>query len=694
MVHRQLPPETNAFVGRAAECEELLRALAEHRLVTVAGPGGVGKTRLARRAGALVDEKAHRDGVRWADLGHLQGDRLLVATVSDAVDLSHHTPRMPADTLCAWLARQETLLVLDSCEHLVAPCAALVADLLTACPGLTVLVTSRQPLGLPGEHVLDLAPLPPGGPDAAELFRRRTGTALGTALPDTAAAAVGAVCRRLEGIPLAIELAAAQVPRFGVDGVRDRLAARFEVLESDDPARPLRHRTLRTAVGWSHELCEPAERLLWARLSVFRGPFDAGAAAEVCSGGPLDTAAVPAVLAGLVAKSVLRGEGVRLRMLDTVREYGAMWLDELGERHAVADRHAARCLRLARRAHAQWLGPSQAEWYARIAAAHTDLCTALDHLLATDPERALELAGTVGFFWACCGHLPETRHFVETALARSPGPGPHRARALWALGVALTLQGEYGPARLRSEECTRAARLAGDREDRLDAAYLAGLLALLTGEPETARREVDAAVEAAGTAGDAAAGTAGDAAPGGDAGADTGALVRCLLVRVFALTASGRLDEAREEATGLRERCAALGESWTRAYLNYQLALITLLTGDPGAAARHARSMLIGKRGLGDGFGVALGLDVLAAALAAMGEGRHAALVSGTSETYWLAAGHPQRGTPELAPLREECERRARTEAGDDAYDAAFAEGAAGVPSAGLAAALRMASAV
>ncbi|MEW2552090.1 regulator [Streptomyces zhihengii] len=683
MVHRQLPPESNEFVGRRAESEELVRALADHRLVTVAGPGGVGKTRLALRAASLVDEKAHRDGVRWADLGFLQGDRLLVATVSDAVNLSHHTPRMPADTLCAWLAPQETLLVLDSCEHLVGPCADLVADLLTACPGLTVLVTSRQPLGLPGEQVLELDPLPAGGPDAAELFRRRTEQALGGPLPDTAAAAVDDICRRLEGIPLAIELAAAQVPRLGIDGVRDRIATRFDVLESDDPARPRRHRALRTAVGWSHELCEPAERLLWARLSVFRGPFDAGAAAEVCADGPLDAASVPAVLTALAAKSVVRREGPRLRMLDTVREYGSMWLDALGERHTVADRHAARCLRLVRRAHAQWLGPSQADWYGRIAAVHTDLCTALEHLLEADPEGALELAGTVGFFWACCGHLPEARHFVESALARCPGTGPHHARALWALGVALTLQGEYGPARERSAECTRAARRWGDAEDRLDAAYLSGLLGLLTGSPEAAYREVGAALD-----------EAGDRPWGEDGSGASGARARCLLVRVFALTASGRLTEAGDAARDLRARCGDLGESWTRAYVNYQLALIMLLTGDPGAAARHARSMLIGKRGLGDGFGVALGLDVLAAALAALGEGERAALVSGTSETYWRAAGHPQRGTPELAPLRLECERRAREAAGDAAYEAAFAEGAAGAPEDGLEAALRMASAM
>ncbi|MEU1280819.1 NB-ARC domain-containing protein [Streptomyces sp. NPDC005805] len=665
-----LPREAGGFMGRSAELGALARMTGDSRLVTVTGPGGVGKTRLALRAAALAARTGdHPDGVWWADLSGLQGDRLLVATVSDAVDLHDHTPRMPVDALCEWLAGKRLLLVLDSCEHLVAPCADLVTGLLTAAPGLTVLVTGRQPLQVPAESVLELGPLPADGPDARALLVRRAGRRPGG---PGEAHAVTELCRRLEGIPLALELAAAQVPQYGYTGVLERLDSLFDVLEGPEGTRPRRHRTLRTAVGWSHELCEPLERLLWARLAVFRGSFDADTATEVCAGGPLEPPAVAKTLAGLVAKSVVvRDDDGRHRMLDTIREYGLGWLGALGEEDAVTGRLAELCLRTVRQAGAEWHGVRQRHWYERIAASHTDLCTAWEHLQATDPPRALELAGGVGFFWACCGHLHEARGCLEHSLARTGASGPHRVRALWALGVALTLQGEYGLARARGAECAEEARRHADAEGTLDAAYLAGLIALLEGDPDAAH---DLAVRALRAAPPRAAGS--------------GAALRCRLVKLFARTGAGRFDEARAQAKALRRECVAAGEYWTRSYVHYQLALICLLTGEPEEAAGHARAMLAGKRGLGDSFGVALGLDLLAAALAAVGDGEGAAHVSGTGEAYWRSTGHPQRGMPELGGMRTACERAAREAAGDDAYDRAFWHGVSGVPAEGLARAL------
>ncbi|WP_455362114.1 ATP-binding protein [Streptomyces sp. SYSU K21746] len=670
-----LPPETSSFVGRRAELATVERAMTSHRLVTLTGTGGVGKTRLALRVASRTADR-FPDGTWWADLSALDGDRLLVTVVADAVDLSDHTPR-PIEALSDWLAPRRLLLVLDSCEHLAHACGQLVAELLTAAPGLTVLATSRQPLQLPAEHVYEVEPLRADGPDALELFSRRMTDAQHSPAGASGVepnGAVAEICRRLEGIPLALELAAAQVHQYGVEGVRAQLDSRFDVLARSEDVWPRRHRTLRTAVGWSHELCEPLERLLWARLTVFRAGFDPASASEVCSGGPLTEAAVPGLLNSLVAKSVVRRDGRRYRMLDTIREYGAAWLQALGEHDAVSDRHAELCLRLARQAEAGWLSADQARWYGRIQDAHTELCTALDHLLTARPGQALELAGTTGFFWACCGHLHEARGYLEHALARSQDPGPHRVRALWALGVALTLQGEYDAAQRLSERCVQAARREGSADDTLDAAYLTGLIALLTGRPQTAHRTVDALLHTQ---------------PGTSPAASAPRL-RCHLVKVFALTGMGRLTEAREEAHALRRLCVALGERWTRAYLDYQLAVIALLQADPERAVEHARAMLVGKRGLGDSFGLALGLDVLAAGLAAQGEGERAAHVFGTSEAFWRSTGHPQRGTPELRPVREECERAARATAGDQAYEDAFRRGASGAPQAELSAVLAL----
>ncbi|MEU5401576.1 regulator [Streptomyces sp. NPDC005963] len=700
-----LPEESTSFVGRNRELARLERALAHHRLTTLVGSGGVGKSRLALRA-ARQAVGLFPHGVAWAELAPLHGDRLLLATVSDACDLSDHTPRMPVDALCEWLGAKRLLLVLDSCEHLLASSRVLLGDLLTAAPELTVLTTSRRPLDMANEHVIELVPLSPEGPDAIELFHQRMVTAtvpepgkgitVGGAPPrsddeggpsdrtDTGpygsthragptpdGSTVARICRRLEGIPLALELAAAQAARTSVEDISERLTSRFDVLKAEESARvrPERHRTMRTTIGWSHELCSPRERMLWARLTVFRGDFDEESVRAVCTGGPVDVGEVGLLLDGLVAASVVtvirgpRGGGLRYRMLDTIREYGASWLRALGEEAATAQRHADHFLSVADEAHERWLGPEQAHWYRTLGEVHTDLVTAVDHFLIHSPARAVRLAGRVGFFWSCCGHLHEARDYLEQALAVHQVPGPDRTQGLWALGFAATLQGDYATARRVSDACTTAARLDAARgygfEGVLAAAYIGGLIALLTGRPLTA---------------DVLAGHALDTAGGEPF--DSPNSLRCHLVQVFALTGLGELAQAREKAVALRRGCVDRGESWTLAYLDYQLSLIALFSGDPLGAAEHARAMLAGKQGIGDSFGIALGLDLLAAALAAGGDGERAGLVYGTGQAFWSTVGHPQRGTPELRAVRDECEQAARAHAGDSTYVAAFHRGA------------------
>ncbi|MFI6289174.1 ATP-binding protein [Streptomyces sp. NPDC051018] len=765
--------ESTSFVGRDWELFRLDRALGKHRLISLVGSGGVGKSRLALRAARRAAER-YPDGVAWVELSPLEGDRLLLTTVSEACALADHTSRMPVDALCEWLAEKRLLLVLDSCEHLVAACRTLIGDLLTTAPGLTVLTTSREPLGLSDERLIEVEPMPVHGPDGLELFTQRlasarrtvdgaaakdsadpdapdqegldpaapgrggecgsgtdrsrdvgspdrdgngdtdpapgtgggTGTADvrtdtrtppngGPAGPDTGApgaegapgsggdksqriaAASAWICRRLEGIPLALELAAAQAARTGVEEVAARLGSRFDLLEAaeDGDVQPERHRTMRTTIGWSHELCAPLERLLWARLTVFRGDFDEASARAVCAGGPLEAERIGPLLERLVSVSVLRvvraDDGVRFRMLDTIREYGRLWLCALEEETTVARRHAAHHLRFALRAESEWLGPGQARWYRRIGAAHTELCAALDHFLTDSPRHALRLAGLLGFFWSCCGHLHEARDYLERTLAAHTGPGPDRTRALWALGITLTLQGEYEKAQRVSDACTRSACHDDTAESELSAAYLSGLIALLTGRPLDADRAAAQALNAA----------------GGLPFASSSRL-RCHLVRVFALTALGRLPEAREHALRLRHGCVTRGESWTRAYLDYQLSLIALFAGEPRVAAEYARAMLACKRGLGDSFGIALGLDVLAAAIAAGGDGERAGQVYGTGQAFWSTVGHPQRGTPELRAVREACERAARAGVGDAVYERAYREGTAADLDTGLRAAL------
>lgn len=681
-----IPAETTSFVGREQELASLRAALGRHRLVTLTGAGGVGKSRLAQRAAAGLGHAAAArehaayggtgaaggtgapdvpDGVWWADLSTLDGPDLLLATVSDAVDLADHSPRMRVEVLGEWLADKRLLLVLDSCEHLVGECADLLAALFAAAPGLTVLATSRRPLAFPGEKLMEVLPLAPGGPQALALFQERVagGAGRGRLSEPGAAEAAASVCRRLEGVPLAIELAAAQVGPASVAEVDRRLGAPLDVLSRPGFVWPRRHQALRTAIGWSHELCTPVERLLWARLSVFRGDFDLDAARAVAAGGALREADVRPALEGLVDQCVVgrtaTGGAERYGMLDTIREYGRSWLAELGEEDAAARRHADHHRSLVRRAEAGWSGSGQLAGYRAIEQVHADLCAALDHLLVHDPAAAAELAGGLVYYWACCGHLKQARTYLERTLRAHASPDRSRTRALIGLGATLTLQGEYEAAAGIDAE-VRAAGAAGDPQEQTAVACLTGLLAMLTGRPADALRTVRQAM--------------GAAEPGPGLGSPD--QLRCTLIEVLSLTALGHFDEGRTRALELRERCAGSGEIWTRTYLDYQLSVVALLSARPDEAAEYARTMLAGKRQLGDAFGVALGLDLLAAALAADGRAEQAAFVYGAGGAYWRRVGHPQRGAPELRPIRRQCEQSARAALGDAAYSAAFADGA------------------
>ncbi|MFI1189851.1 ATP-binding protein [Streptomyces californicus] len=668
-----LPVVTTSFVGRDTELVRVERALRDHRLVTLTGSGGVGKSRLALRTAEHARGR-YEHGVWWADLSHLHDEELLATTVCDGVGLLDHSHRRPVAALADWLSDRTLLLVLDCCDRIVGPCAQLVAELLAAAPGLTVLATSREPLGADDELCVEVPPLSAGedGDDAVRLFRERAAAvAPGLALDDPGnATAAAEICRRLDGIPLAVELACAQLRGSSPQEITARLTSRMENL-TDDTVWPRRHRALRTTIGWSHELCAPLERLLWARLSVFRGVVLAPDAEAVCAGGPLEAEAVAPALERLADQSVLRRTGDGYRMLDTLREYGAMWLTELGEDALISDRHARHFAHVAVQAYAGWLGPSQVLWYHRIADTHADLCAALDHLLAEDPEMAMEMAGCAGLFWSCCGHLHQARSYLERVLALPLSTGPHRTRALWALGITLTLQGDHESARRVGEECRVAAEGDGDPETVLLATHSVSFTYLMMGRPLAAYTVSDRALLDH---------------PGDPA--DAPSQLRCRVIRLFALSALGRLDEAYEEAIRLQRISLRFGEHWARAYADHQLALIHLLQGRPRHAESHARAMLASKHELHDSLGIALGLDLLAGAIAAQGNGVAAARASGTGHTFWRMIGHPHRGTPELGAIREQWELRARQAAGDSAYELAYRRASSDDAERGLAHAL------
>ncbi|MEV1019097.1 hypothetical protein [Streptomyces sp. NPDC050264] len=668
------PPETTSFIGRGQELALLDGALTRHRLITLTGVGGVGKSRLAARA-ACHAAPLFGDGARLVPLSPLREPSLLGHVILEELRLVDQSDRPPEELIAEWLAPRDLLLVLDTCEHLIPECARLTSWLLDAAPGLRILATSREPLGTPGEWLMEVEPLPvaagaaagPAGGDAVALFADRAtaavdGFLLGRAERESAVT----VCRRLDGIPLAIELAAAQLPELTLRQLGERLLHRFDTLVApDDPSAPAapRHRTLRTTIGWSHELCAPLERLLWARLSVFAAGFDLAGALAVTAGGPLSADAVPVLLDKLVAKSLVRPvpgttTPTRYRLLDTVREYGAHWLHELGEETAVRRAHLERYRDLVVRADREWLTDRQPAWGACITAEHANIRSALDFALR-DGQRhiALEMTGALWFFWFACGFVREGRHYLERSLADGPEPGPGYAKALWVHGVVTMVQGSLEVALRCSAEFRALAEASADPTACTAAKYLEGSILSLQGRHERAVTVLDAAASEP------------------RRGAFEAAYLLTRLARAFSRVHVGELDLGKAIAHGVSVELAARGECWGRAFGDYLQALAEFGLGNWAEAAGHARASLRGKAELHDTLGVALAADVLAAAAVADGQGERGARLLGAAQRLWLAFGRPQMGNPQLVAVREDAERRSRQALGEAAYTKAYEGG-------------------
>jgi predicted ATPase len=670
-----LPAETTSLVGRHSDVENVMRALRLSRLVTLTGVGGVGKSRLALRAAAGLREE-FPDGAWWVQLSPLSEPTLLGQAISEALGLADQTVRPATEVLADYLAGRELLLTLDTCEHLAEEAAVIAAALLRAAPGLRILATSRRLLDAPGEHVVMVDPLPVPGPgaagsgrdDAVALFAERAASVSpGFKISPQNETAVVALCRQLDGLPLAIELAAARLPETSPDQIVERLGGRFALLAdaAPTPAAPApvaRHQTLRAAIGWSHELCEPLERLAWARLSVFAGGFGVAAAEQVCADSWLPDAEVLPLLMGLVDKSIVTrvdSPNTPYRMLDTIRAYGADWLRDLGEELVFRRRHRDCYLALARHGSAGWLGPGQFAWYDRMTAAHGNLRAALDFCLAEpDGHTALDLAGSLWFFWYACGHAKEGRHYLERALAQDQSPCPERTRALWACSLVAATQGDGRAAAVRAAEGAEAADRQGDADSAALARAAGAAATLLLGDPVAAAAKAGRVL----------------ATRGHDGGLDFATLVaQSALAHVRTL--NGQFEDAIALLDAMRSACDEHGELWMRSLSDWFRARAELLHGRLHAAQTYGRAALTVKHRLHDSQGVALAVDLLAATACDGGQGERAARLLGLGQQVWSSHGLPQIGLAELVAARQACEEGARGAIGDHAYDEAFRAG-------------------
>ncbi|MEV0602581.1 hypothetical protein AB0I82_25250 [Streptomyces sp. NPDC050315] len=672
-------PRTGTVDRRAevAEVERLFDGASGERptrLVTLTGVGGVGKTRVAVDAAARLQPR-FRDGAWFVELSPLRQGDLLPLTLAEVLPLADPTTRPMIDVVAEYLAERELLLVLDTCEHLTDACALVAETLLKAAPGLRVLATSRRTLGVMSERVLTVEPLPvPEADDASAdtadavllLTLRATEAVPGFTVPDADRAELVRLCRRLDGLPLAIELAAARLRELPVRELTARLDDRFAVLgDTDDiasDAEPPWHQALRTAIGWSHQLCTPAERLLWARLSVFAGSFDAETARQVCADDHLPAHQIPAVLGSLTEKSILiwqpTGGGERYRMLDTLREYGAHWLRGLGEDDTLRRRHRDHYLALARLGDAAWIGPNQFYWYDRMTAEHDNLRAALEYSLA-EPEghTALELAGSLWFFWYGCGFLKEGRHYLDQALAADTTPSRARAKALYACGPLLVYLGDLPALEERAAECAALAAQFGDTE-------------------RTYATATDLRV--ASLRGDLAQGVSlAEALLATDWREKPLTLIplAALVFGTHALVSTGRFEEALARLDELSAACDRSGERCMRAWGDFVRSQAELALGRFQEAQEHARAALQVKHRLRDGVGSGMALESLARAAIGTGQSQHAAWLLGLATQLWETLGRPQAGVPAVVAARRACEQQTRDALGDQAYRHAFDAG-------------------
>lgn len=483
-----LPLQLTSFIGRQKEIVEVKRQLLGDRFVTLTGPGGTGKTRLALQAGAELLE-LFPDGVWLVELASLSDPTLVPQTVAAALGIREAAGRPILTLLTDYLHKKEMLLILDNCEHLLSSCAQLVTTLLQACPYLCVLATSRETLNIPGElafrvpslSIPDARHLPPLPAltqyEALQLFLERAENMQpGFQLTDTNAPAVAQICHRLDGIPLAIELSVARVKMMPVEQVAARLDDRFRLLTGGSRTALPRHQTLRALIDWSYDLLSEAERILFRRLSVFAGGWTLEAAEAICAGEGLEDYEVLDLLTQLVNKSLATPDGeseaeARYRLLETIRQYARERLLEAGGGEQIRERHLNYYLQLAERAEPELRGPNQIRWLDRLEREADNLRTALEWALQDNIEAGLRIAGALLWFWHIRSRRSEGIDRLQRVLsmetqtrgseALTAARAVARGKALNAVGSLMIMHGNAERACELSEESLKLHRDLG-----------------------------------------------------------------------------------------------------------------------------------------------------------------------------------------------------------------------------------------
>lgn len=670
-----LPAELTSFVGRRRELSQARQLLGSSRMLTLTGVGGVGKTRLALRMAAEV-RRTFPDGVWFVELAALHDARLLPHTVAQALGL-RQVSADPAADLAAHLENQRLLVVLDNCEHLTEACAVLVSKLLAAAPELRVLAASRHMLGVEGEQILAVPPLSvpdevvlAGDATHYESVRLFLDRALAVAprfeIVDGNRATVVELCRMLEGIPLAIELAAVWLRVLSPEQILERLEDRFRLLTGDRPGAPAGRQTLEATVGWSYDLCSPTEQVLWARLSVFAGGFDLEAAEDVCSGDGIDRDEILELVAGLVNKSIIvRRQATDhtkawYEMLEIVRQFGAARLDDADHRRALRIRHRDHYLALARRFEAESFGPDQTDWFIRLRHEHGNIRAALEFCLesADQAPAGLDIAAPLWFFWFT-GSRREGLHYLVRALELATDPNPRRATALWAAGYLALVTGDYDWMDTTLAEASELAERFDDDLLRARILECRGHARLYVGDFPTGIALLE----------DARAGFRSFGLPAGEFNS-----LLLLALGTFLLD-DPRDEDFSRQALALAERHGAM---MSRAYALNSLGMARWRAGDCDGAVQDLLECVQYFRAHRDLIGISFGIQALSWCAASQAPDGRAARLLGASQAVWRASrgqGRPDQPPP-YARYAARSAARVRDAIGAARFERAFAEGA------------------
>ncbi|MEV0703624.1 BTAD domain-containing putative transcriptional regulator [Saccharopolyspora sp. NPDC050389] len=588
-----LPVPVTDLVGRDREFSQVRKLLGAARLVTLTGPGGVGKTRLAIESARSA---AFRDGVRLVELAGIRADGDATCSLEHAVlaalgvqETTGTAPVAPADPLVDALRGKEILLVLDNCEHLIIGAAGMAARLLRALPGLRILATSREALGISGETLLPVppldVPLPGSGladvraSGAVRLFTARAAaTSPGFDIGAGNAASVAAICRRLDGIPLALELAATRVRVLGAKTLESRLDDRFGLLTSGPRDAPQRQRTLHAVIDWSWQLLPTAERTVLRRLAIHRDGCTLDSAESVCSGDGVRPTEVLDLLSRLVDRSLVVATetpagGRRYRLLESVAAYCIERLEEAGEHETLRQRHNEHYLALAEQADPQLRGREQRQWLERLDAEAANLRATLDDAVQHSPDAALRLVNALFWYWFLRGRLSEAKRSLAAALAMGGGGAARAKAASWYAGIGL-LTGE-------GVDRVEPWRDITDRTDRARARWFLIHAKTTVADLSSTERDVDELVAEFEELG------------------DRWGLGVALSDRTTHRLTRGDMAAALRDAERSAELFQELGDSWGLAQASYGVGTVAQITGDYASAERHHTEALRGAEALG-----------------------------------------------------------------------------------------------